>query len=136
MTIASEFQSLFTFLVDTAVKEALQQDVPLAGTALQAVPAALFEALQDDIADALQGVPEDANAIATAIDALDGLTATASAGIVTISIDTSDTVTLPAVGVGLDLGIPRAPTSRRQTAARRSGSAIPSTRTVSSSLAR
>ncbi len=107
MTIATEFQNLFNFLVNTAVDKALDQDLPLAGAALQAVPAALFSALQADIAGALNGVGDDANAIATAINGLPGdlVTATVNAGIVTITIDTSDTATLGAVNVGLDLGI-------------------------------
>jgi hypothetical protein len=56
VTIADEFQNLFAFLRDTAVDKALDQDIPLAGAALQAVPAALFSALQADIAEALDGV--------------------------------------------------------------------------------
>ncbi len=107
MTIAGEFQNLFAFLRDTAVDKALDQDIPLAGAALQAVPAALFSALEADIASALDSVGDDATAIATAINDLPGdlLTASVSGGVVTITIDTSDSVTLDAVSTGLDLGI-------------------------------
>ena len=93
MTIASEFQELFNFLRDTATDKALQQDVPLAGTALQAVPAALFSTLQQQIATALTSVGDDASAIAAAINGLSGdlVTASVNGDIVTITIDTSDT---------------------------------------------
>jgi len=80
MTIAGEFQSLFTFLRDTATDKALDQDIPLAGAALQAVPVALFAALQQQVATALNGVGDDAAAIAAAINGIPGdlITATMS----------------------------------------------------------
>jgi hypothetical protein len=107
VTIAGEFQNLFAYLRDTAVDKALSQDIPLAGTALQAVPAALFSALQADIAQALQGVGDDAAAIAAAINGLPGdlVTASAASGVVTITIDTSDSIALDPVATALDLGI-------------------------------
>ena len=90
MTIATEFTSLFTKLVETVADKALDQDLPIAGAALQAIPTSLFSnlsgltSLTEDNAAAIEAA---INTLATTPGAvIDGLSATSSGNVVTITL--------------------------------------------------
>jgi Ca2+-binding RTX toxin-like protein len=107
--LRTEVSSFFNSVTETALDQALGVDIPLVGHTVQdAITGTIpfFSAIESAILGAIDSVDTatSAEAIATALDALDGVEATASGGKVLIHISATDSFAPAAQQFNLDAG--------------------------------